>query len=268
MNKDKKVISIIVTIVILALAVFLVVRNKQKNIEPSNLDDQLVGQLQDQVNEPALQTTSAKSDTVVAGYSFTPYTSSKLTLQGPVSLTAKERLSVENRMKDHQKTVDAFNADTPRTDKVNALFVLSADYQILGQYDMAKKTLEQAIVVKPDDGLLQTYASLLVNMGDANGGLKYINDAVKLNPANANAWRTKIGIERQLNPGNLASLDKVFKEAITKTDNDIDIIVLYANYLTEMKRISDAIVQWKKAIAVYPAKKDAYQQEIDILIKK
>lgn len=189
----------------------------------------------------------------------------KLILKKEVSLTDENRTFTEKRLAENQGKLLALGDSVNIVDKTNLLFVISVDYRLLGEYGKAKETLETAMSIDPkNSNIMQTYSSLLSVMGDKSGALSYINKAIELYPLESNYWRWKIDLEKESGKTG-GELENIYKDAIKKTNNDINIVTYYAVFLENEKRYVEAITKWEEAIKIEPSLKATYQAEIDRL---
>lgn len=191
----------------------------------------------------------------------------ELILKADVNLSESDRLFVEKRLAEYEKQFSELPVDANIIDKVNLYFVILADYRILGEYGKAKELLESAMALDPkNSNLIATYSSLLATMGDKESALEYIDKAIELYSAESNYWLWKIDLEKELGASK-EKLETIYKDALSATKNDLNIVTVYAQFLKSENRNEEAIIQWQKAIELYPENKTIYQQEIDALSK-
>lgn len=189
----------------------------------------------------------------------------ELILKTNVNLSKTDIEFIEKRLVENQEKLVELGEKATLMDKVNLNFVISADYRLLGEYGKAKEVLEQTMTLDPlNSNIISTYSSLLAAMGDKKGSLDYINKAISLYPLEQNYWRWKIDLEKDLGKKGI-ELEKIYKDALIKTNKDLNIVTYYAVFLEGEKRYSDAIIQWKEAIKIEPSLKVNYQAEIDRL---
>lgn len=182
-----------------------------------------------------------------------------------VNLSASDREFVEKRLANYEKQFSELPENASIIDKVNLYFVMAADYRMLGEYGKAKELLEAAMVIDPkNSNIISTYSSLIAAMGDKETALVYIDKAIELYGAESNYWLWKIDLEKELN-SSVTNIEQVYKDALTKTDNDLNIVVSYAQFLESQKRYTESISYWEKAITIYPTNKSVYQAEIERL---
>lgn len=264
LQRHKTIIGVVIILATMIVGIFVIFRNNANAPTETVIEKQTGDTTQIESTNPT-STTNSATQVKTSEYVFKPYTSSALVLTVPVTLSTKQKSSIESHLTTTQKTIAGFTSTTPVDTKVNTLFLLAADQELLGHYGDAKKTLEQALLLGQNPYLLQSYASLLATMGDNKGAFIYIDQAIALNPKIPNFWRTKIDIAKVLYRNDTSKIEALYIEAIQKTDNDIDMITSYASYLGQIGKTADAVVYWKKAIEISPDHKDLYQKEIDLL---
>jgi len=192
---------------------------------------------------------------------FVPYESQ--TLQNrPTNLDATNRAFVEKRMKTTQEKIAQFDDKTSTEDKVNYYFALSADQQLLWQGLEAKKSLEQALALKYDAHIIHAYGSLIYELGDIKWALKYVDMAIDSAPDVPNFWQTKIKLAQELYKESPKKVSQVYLDGIKATQEDVDIITLYASHLAQIGQKWEAIKYWQKAIEKNPDAKNVYEAEI------
>lgn len=192
---------------------------------------------------------------------FIPYESSKLQNR-EIKLDAKSREFVEKRLKGIEEKISKFDDKTSTEDKVNHYFALSADQQLLGLWLEAKKSLEKALALKYDAHIIHAYASLLYELGDAEGALKYVDMSLESAPDIPNFWQTKIKLAQEIYKDDAKKLNAIYLEGIDATKWDIDLLTLYATYLAQTGQKTEAVVYWQKAIEKNPDARSVYEVEI------
>jgi tetratricopeptide (TPR) repeat protein len=192
---------------------------------------------------------------------FTPYQNEKLQDRS-VTLDPATQKMVTERLANIEKTIAAFDEKTDKNDKINNYFAQSADLQMFGRYKEAKIALEKALALKNNAHIIHAYGVLLYQMGAGLDALSYIDLAIAQAPDVPNFWQTKIQLSRELYKGNLRVIEWVYTDGIRKTNEDIDLLTLYASYLAEMGRKQESIQYWQKAIEKNPSARDMYEMEI------
>lgn len=200
-------------------------------------------------------------------YIFVPYESSTLA-DKKSALDQKTLQEVEKRIQEIQKIIATFDEKTPLKDKNSTYFILSSEQQSIGRLLDAKKTLETTLKMSVKPNMLQAYALLLYSMGAKEPAMKYIDDALDLSPEVPDYWRSKIEMVKEMQPNNTTYLHLLYQEALSATHENINIITVYAQFLSDIGKREEAIQYWEKAIKKVPEEKDIYQQQIDVLKKQ
>ncbi len=261
MTKKNKIISFGVLVIVLILMFFInrnirnstdtVKNNTNEIVEDSNIKEELDNKLTTDTN---IKNIFVKNDGLI--------------LFEERNIEPKSKEIFENRIKEYEKKISLFNDKTLLTDKINSYFMLSVDYKSLGNYAKSKEYIEKAMTLDPgNSNLMQIYSSLLSVMGDKNSALVYINKAISLYDKEVNYWLWKIDLEKAIGTST-SKIDDIYKQALKSTKNDLSIIVVYADFLSNQKRYAESVSYWKKAIEIYPKNKDIYQAEIDRLSSK
>ena len=86
-----------------------------------------------------------------------------------------------------------------------------------------------------------------------------LKQATKINPANTQAWRWYFELAEGYLGYSKDQLNSLYKEALEKSSQNVDIITLYAVYLEKNNDLVGAVTQWKKAIEINPAGQVQYQ---------
>lgn len=197
---------------------------------------------------------------------YEPYVSNNLKTEINRWFSPAQVQEWEDKIRSTQEAIAKFGPETTVETRINTLFSLASQQEVIGKYSDAKKTLEQVLSIEVSHNVLQVYASLLAKMGDNKAAIKYIDGAIEMMPRETNLWRTKIDMERErLWPKNLSKLEEVFKKALQSTNNDINMVTLYASYLSELGRKEEAILYWEIAKKIYPANATLFEGEIEAL---
>jgi tetratricopeptide (TPR) repeat protein len=255
-NKKLLILSIFLAIAVIVGIYFFVIKEGVPPVDGVASNDAAN-------SSQELVTNTINNNTTTSGNLF--YNSSSLITKESISLRPETLSFVKNRIAKYEAEVKNFDSRTDLVTKVNTYFAISADYKTLGEYGIAKDFLEKAMTVDPkNSNLMQFYSSLLSVMGDKKAALAYIDKAISLYSAEANYWLWKIDLEKDLGATS-TKIESIYKDSIAKTKS-VTMITAYASFLESQNRKSEAIVQWQKAIELYPQNKNAYQAEIDKLI--
>ncbi|MBI2356187.1 MAG: hypothetical protein HYV13_03230 [Candidatus Doudnabacteria bacterium] len=185
------------------------------------------------------------------------------------SLTAEARAIYEQRLSEAQKAVAEINDQTPAEEKFNRYMALGSAKFSLGFYLDAKNAYQQALEVMPNNAFAwQAQSTTLTAMGDYKGALNAIKKAISLDPKQADFWKWQIDLEKDHFQANSDRVDELYGEALSKTDNNINIITAYATFLEQTGDLEGALEQWQKAYEVNTAQREVYQAEIDRLQRR
>lgn len=196
---------------------------------------------------------------------FVPVPNDGLTLNASMDLPEETLESIDARISDNEKKVEAFDASTQSVDKMNTYFLLSVDYQAKGEYAKAKEMIEQGLYLYPQNSnLMHIYSTLLAEMGDQASALLFINKALSLYGSDSNYWLWKIELEKGRGLED-KRLEDVYKNALDVTKEDLNILRAYAEYLEVNNKKSEAINVLKRAIELYPEEAEVINREIDRL---
>ena len=206
----------------------------------------------------------------VAGYSW--YNESNKPAEDDKFIKTVERnLSTADRKIFEDRLVEAQNKLTAsKTDEERFGWQMQIGYnlQALGRLGQAQDAFEQAIRLKSDDysGLTALF-QVQIDRSDNEGALVSIKTALDKSPNNPDLWRKYIQLETEkFNPSN-DSLNNLYLEALSKTNDSVNIITVYAQFLEKVGEVTKSIEYWQKAIDANPASKKLYQTEIDRINK-
>ncbi len=93
--------------------------------------------------------------------------------------------------------------------------------------------------------------------------MEAIDQAITLTPTLPDLWNTKIDFLRVLYKNNLKYLEPTYRDALKKTQDNIDIVGGYAHYLEQMGKKTESIKYYKKAIDMNLQGKYEYQDAIN-----
>lgn len=173
----------------------------------------------------------------------------------------------------------------PKIEKVLDNKMSLADYkkQIIdsiskGDYKSAGKIATEGISnYKNDPELFYLDSMTKAHIGDKKGALVSITEAVKLDNKNTTYWKYEIEIQRQiLYLANVKTTDAEYKDklknlyeqALVATNENIEIVMAYAIFWTDVGDKVKSIEYWNKAIKINPKSALSYQNEIDRLKSK
>lgn len=179
------------------------------------------------------------------------------------NLTAEAKAIYEQRLVDYQKNVDAISQDTPEVEKYNRLMNLASTQFSLGFYQKARETYEKALQIRPKDSdAWQIYSSTLAAQKDYQAALDAVKKAISLDSTESDYWKWQIALEKEFFGADQQRLESLYQQALEKTVEDVDIVVVYAQFLEEKGDLAAAIKYWEMAILKNPDNTALYQAEI------
>lgn len=181
-------------------------------------------------------------------------------------LTASEQKKVENDLSINRELL----AGMPKETSNSQLYKLHMEigHQLFTLGELAKARDEYLIAAKlmPLGYTSQTALfAVYSEMKDIASAGTAIQKAVDLAPEKPDLWRKYIAFKQQeLNADN-KEIDILYQEALSKTNTNLDIVVLYARFLGQIGNSSKAINFWQMAANLNPSGNELYQQEINKL---
>lgn len=153
--------------------------------------------------------------------------------------------------------------------RVNELFVEAVAQEEKRDYVGAKKSLDAALELQPNDPYITSYyASLYFHMKDYANALVWIDKALAITQdSNPSFWYIKFDIVKAQSNNDPKVVDPVYLAAIEKTATNINMVTAYASWLGSIGQKTKAIAQWQKAIEIYPSNKAVFEKEISLLKK-
>jgi tetratricopeptide (TPR) repeat protein len=133
----------------------------------------------------------------------------------------------------------------------------------LGKLAEAKDYFLAASALKPDD--FRPYFSLYqvyMQMTDYSSARDSIKKVIALGKADIEIWKLYIQLEKEKFNLPADEMKQIYAQALKGTENNINLVAAYAQYLEEQGDLKGAIEQWKDAIKINPAEKDNYEKDI------
>ena len=182
-----------------------------------------------------------------------------------VNLSSTDLKTYESRQANLESMLkNATNDD----DKYNIYLSIGQNEYALGHLQDSKDALESAIAIKPNEpAAYENLFNTQVDMKDNVGAERSIKKAIDLRPDSTEYWRRYIQFEQGVMHRNSNDLNQLYLDALKKTDNSVDIITVYAQYLESIGDLASARQYWQKAIIANPTGKSTYQKEIDRINK-
>lgn len=190
-------------------------------------------------------------------------------------LTNNELVTIEGKIKDLENAVKNQEAsgDLENEDKKSDLFKLkmelSSYYRLRGRLLDARKAVEEASKLKPDN--ISPYNELYVIdqlREDYVSAEQDLKKSIAINSNNPQAWRWYFELAETKLEYSTEQLQGLYKDALSQTSENPDILGLYAGFLEKQNDLVGAVAQWKKAIEKNPAGQAQYQAEIERIQNK
>lgn len=176
-------------------------------------------------------------------------------------LTDAEKAVFTERLADYKKKLSEAKE---KDDRFTYLMQVGLQYYALGQFANAREQYLRASEILPNNPTVWSELYVVESaMGDYVSAKEHIVKALDINPANVQYWRWRFGLEEDNLGTSDTDLEKLFDEAVTKTNQNVDVLVLYAIFLEERRRdLPRAIAQWRLAATINPEGKSTYDEQI------
>jgi tetratricopeptide (TPR) repeat protein len=142
-----------------------------------------------------------------------------------------------------------------------ALYIKLAEIrQQLGEYDAAIAAVDK---ISPENQnntrVWELYSSLYRAKGDIGKARASIRRALDIDGENVNDWVSFIELSKDVGDKPLTDL---YNEALSKTHNNVNVVIAYAKALEDIGNLDGAVAQWQKALQLNPADKAVYDAQI------
>jgi tetratricopeptide (TPR) repeat protein len=207
--------------------------------------------------------------TVGIGYYFYLQNQPKFTDYKDPHLTSEELSTIDNKIKDEESNVHETEKSGSKEDQFKLYMALSADYELRGRLLDAKNAADKATKALPYNptGWGQLY-SVQSARGDFRSAESAVRTAIQRNPANPQYWRSLVEISQDGLHKTQDDMEKIFKDALNQTNENPDVLVLYAKFQESKNDLQGAVDSLKKAIDKNPNNRTEYQTEIQKIQKK
>lgn len=174
------------------------------------------------------------------------------------------------------KTVDSKDQEQPVISedleiktKFNTAMDQAQSAQLKGDYTLALKYYNQALVYRKNDNVYAGIYTIYLNQKNWTKAIEAVDQAIKINPLNADYWNWKILVMDQGLNASYSELKKVYDTGYPqiKSEEKVNLVVKFASLSAIKGQKSEAISLWKKAIELNPTASISYQAEIDALNK-
>ncbi|MBX4204973.1 MAG: tetratricopeptide repeat protein [Candidatus Doudnabacteria bacterium] len=182
------------------------------------------------------------------------------------NLSAGDRKIFEDRVADAKQKLASTQTDDER---FGWQMQIGYNLEALGTLSEAQEAFEQAGKIKPDEAT--SYAALSQvqqERGNYEGAKESIKTAISKQSTNPQYWKNYAQLEIQYLHASNDIISALYSEAVVKTNNNIDIITTYADWLEKAGNLQGSKEYWQKAIVINPAGKKIYQAEIDKINKQ
>lgn len=171
-----------------------------------------------------------------------------------VNLNSEQQKFLQERIEELELKLAATNTQSVPDQIVFGLYQeLGFTNHLLGNLVEAKSVYQKASKILSKEPILwAALFSVYKDMYDYESALGAVKKSLELNPVDWNLWRGRIELERFQFHASRDDLDKLYKEALEKTENDINIITVYALFLEENGNIKEAFDYWNLAVKSYP----------------
>jgi len=181
-----------------------------------------------------------------------------------VSLTPENRAATEQLISDRRGQIEASKTQNVPLQEVYGLYIdLGLNLYALGDLKGAKEAYLQALDIAPNSpGVWVALYPVYRDMYDYDSARAAVKKSVSLNPRDWNMWRNYLELEQYQFHATTEQLDKLYQDALTATQTDINIVTVYAKFLEEQKGdLRSALNYWKIAAEQQP-NNQAYKDEI------
>ena len=184
-------------------------------------------------------------------------------------LTQEEKQPFLDRLQKYQDELNTLSADAPKAQKFQLLLSIASEYYPIGEYKKSFDTYILASALFPEEPVpYYSMAYIAEQRGDYASARFNYRKAIEKSPDYGLYWRALIEFERDRYSASPETLDTMFKDALSKTNKDINVVTLYAQFLEGQGKVAEAVEQWQEALGQRPDYADLYQQEIDRLQPK
>lgn len=179
-------------------------------------------------------------------------------------LNSDQQKIYTDKIKQAEKYLETIKptASGANLEKANTYVFIGQQYFGLGQLEKSKKMYAQALSI--DSKNEQALAGLGLTFLDAEDFVeagKIYEQITEINPKNFNAWINLIQL-RQKEGAGTGDIDYLYKNALEKTWNYIDIVTKYAQFQEQVGNIQSAIELWQQAETLNSSNAPVYQAEI------
>ncbi len=176
-------------------------------------------------------------------------------------LQAEEQKRIlEDQLADYEKRASDLKSDATVSDKYTVYIKLAELQNRLGKYQEAINSVDK--IANDNQGnsrIWTTYATSFMGLGNSGQALDRAGKALTIDDESPEAWRIMIALSQNIDQ---VELNTMYVKALTKTNNDIEIVKSYARFLEKTGDIAKAVAYWETARNVDPANAEEYTKEI------
>lgn len=187
----------------------------------------------------------------------------KYTNEKDPKLNQSELSAIDGKIKELEDSIKSKKDSATKEDLFKLQMELAAQYRLRGRLLEARDVLKEAIKTLPDN--ISPWTDLYVvenERGDYAAAEEALKTLLDKNPANAQGWRWYIELKRDRLNASEAEQRDLYRQALDKTNQHVDIVTSYAQFLEQHNDLPGAVQQWKIAIQLNPSAKAQYEAEI------
>jgi tetratricopeptide (TPR) repeat protein len=175
----------------------------------------------------------------------------------------EQKRVLEAQLKEAEDKVKALAANADISDRYTAYIRLAELQNRLGMYQGAIESVDKVAAERQGNSRIYlTYATAYQGLGDKAKARDNIVKVMAMDDETPENWIKYFEIFDDLDP---AMKDAKYTEALKKTNNNIELVKIYAKYLESQGNKEKAIIYWEVARNVDPANASTYEAEIQRL---
>ena len=220
------------------------------------------------LNKKLIVTGVAALAAVAVGAGLAFYFINRPIHRADVNLTPEQRQAAQRQLAEADDAIKSFSKDAAPGDKVEPYFARGRALYALGEYADARKNLKQAI--KFDTGrrdIWFTKFQVERDMRDIKIAEQSIKAALFINDQVPEYWVAYLDFKRFNLETPYEEMDKIYTEALFKSQFDNRVLASYATFLEEHKNLNGALNYYRQALEKDPGNQ-SYQDQISRLEKQ